>query len=114
MEWRDTSNRTLKELRKLALVPDSEEMRQPQQRHGASGSPTGRLKLQEAMAVVLKDNGNRPMRAAELARDINRRGLYRQRSGAPVPSGQISARLSHYGDIFERTPAGIQLRDSEG
>jgi hypothetical protein len=70
----------------------------------------GRLVLHDAMLRVLQENGGGPMRAPELADQINRKGLYRQRNGSPVPAHQIHARVYNYPNLFERTPAGIKAR----
>jgi hypothetical protein len=110
LEWKDRSGRRLKELREQASVDD--EQVQAEGTVAAATSPRDiPLKLHEAMAVVLRENGNAPMTPLAIAAEINSRSLYRQRSGARVPSGQISARLSHYQDLFERTHDGIRLRN---
>lgn len=108
MEWKDDSGRRLKELRERVA---SEEDALGTPGPIARGGDARPLKLHEAMAVVLRDHNNEPRTPRQLAAEINERGLYRQRDGGTVPSGQISARLAHYQDIFERSLQGIRLRD---
>lgn len=67
--------------------------------------------LHRAMEIVLGEAGH-PLRPSEIAAAINSRGLYHRGDGAPVPSGQISARASNYGHIFGRSPAGLVLREN--
>jgi restriction system protein len=75
-------------------------------------APSGRrnlMTLHAAMVEVLREVA-RPMKARDLAAEINRLGLYHQRDGAPAPIGQIHARAHNYPELFERTPQGIQPR----
>ena len=104
IEWKDAGGRTLKQLRESAAGPAA----------GAIATTGKRLNFHEAMALVLQDNGNSPMPSSAIAAEINRRSLYTQRTGARVPAGQISARLAHYQELFERTADGIRLRDGAG
>ena len=66
------------------------------------------MTLHEAMACVLKQN-SRPMKAAEIAEEVNRMGLYTRGDGNPVPSSQISARAKTYPQYFERKEGYICL-----
>ncbi|MBN9327309.1 hypothetical protein [Cellulomonas sp. 73-145] len=67
-----------------------------------------RTSLHEAMRTVLQSTPGHVMPAVELAREINRRGLYRMRDGRPVEAQQIHARVGNRDD-FVRTPRGIGL-----
>ena len=58
-----------------------------------------RMTLHEAMRLVLREHGE-PMAGKDLAAEINRRGLYGQKDGSPVPLNQVHARASNYGDLF--------------
>lgn len=49
------------------------------------------------------------MRAADLAKEIDRCGLYRMRDGRPVEAQQIHARVGHYPDDFGRDGTFIKL-----
>ena len=110
MEWKDASGRSLKDMREESGPGILRRSDHPPVAASSGQSGAG-LQFHEAMAQVLRANGNRPMRPAEIASAINTRGLYRQRSGQPIPSGQVSARLSHYPDLFERADGGIRLRE---
>jgi hypothetical protein len=83
---------------------------------GTTPSPTSddtaqeeRLTLHEAMRRVLSTAPSQTMGAAELARTIERRGLYKMRDGRPVEQQQIHARVGHYRHMFERSGHGIRL-----
>jgi hypothetical protein len=65
--------------------------------------------LHEAIAEVLRRNGNRPMHYTEIAAEINRLRLYRKRDGSPVePRGQVLARMTKegYSHLFAKTARG--------
>lgn len=69
--------------------------------------------LHEAIAEVLRRNGNRPMWVEDIAAEINRLGLYRRNDGRPVPRKQVVARMTNerYRYLFERmSPAHYRLR----
>ena len=68
------------------------------------------IPLHEAIAKVLRANGNRVMTARELADEINRNHLYVKGDGSPVDTGQIHARVHNYDRLFIRAGGGIQLR----
>lgn len=79
---------------------------------GAVVAPVGDMTLHEAMREVLRAHG--PMTSRKLADEINRRGLYRQKGGGPVPPGQISARMNRYPTYFKKVGDGlIGLLDQE-
>jgi hypothetical protein len=67
-----------------------------------------RTTLHEAMKMVLESAPGRRMPATEIAREINRRGLYKMRDGRPVEPQQIHARAGNYGG-FNRNDRGIGL-----
>jgi hypothetical protein len=67
-----------------------------------------RTTLHEAMRKVLESAPGRRMPATELAREINRRALYKMRDGRPVEPQQIHARAGNYGG-FNRNDRGIGL-----
>lgn len=66
------------------------------------GEGVGEMNLHDAMTEVLKTAPNRVMRPADLAYEVNRRGLYRMRDGRAVEPGQISARVGNYPHMFAR------------
>ncbi len=59
----------------------------------------GRFSLHDAITEVLRQAG-RPLTTAEIAEAVNRSGIYVRGDGVPVPSAQISARISHYPSLF--------------
>ncbi len=69
------------------------------------------LTLHEAMVEVLRGEPHRMLRAGDLAREIERRGLYRMRDGRPVESQQIHARVNHYHGMFTKEGTFIKLLD---
>lgn len=66
-----------------------------------------RMTLHAAMLKVLRAV-ERPMKARELADDINLQGIYAQGDGGPVAASQIHARVKRYPHLFERSPDGIK------
>jgi hypothetical protein len=77
----------------------------------AGSVPTGpaeRMTLHAAMRAVLESAPGRRMPATELAREINRRGMYQMRDGRAVEPQQIHARAGNYPD-FDRNERGIGL-----
>ncbi|GGK83527.1 hypothetical protein [Ornithinimicrobium pekingense] len=71
--------------------------------------PHTRMTLHEAMRTVLESVPERRMPAAELAKTIAARGLYRMRDGRPVEAQQVHARVGHYQHMFVRDAHGIGL-----
>ncbi len=67
------------------------------------------LTLHAAMEVVLREHGD-GLSAPELARELNKRHLYRPRKGGPVEPGQIHARAGAYQGLFARQQGRIILR----
>ena len=63
------------------------------------------MTLHEAIEIILKDN-NRPMKAYEIANEINAKGLYLRKDGREVPYNQIYARVRNYSDIFKKDEDG--------
>jgi hypothetical protein len=72
---------------------------------------TGKMTLHEALAHILRENGNAPMTARELADAVNARGLYRKRDGSAVEANQVQARTNNYAAIFEKDGTHIRLRE---
>lgn len=64
--------------------------------------------LHEAVAEVLRRNGNRPMHADDIAAEVNRLGLYRMKDGRPVSRKQVVARMCtpEHNHLFEKTSPG--------
>ncbi|MFC7597566.1 hypothetical protein ACFQU3_19790 [Terrabacter sp. GCM10028922] len=71
--------------------------------------PPERMRLHDAMAHVLASVPAKRLPAGDLAREINRRGLYKMRDGRPVEPQQIHARVGNYRDRFDRNDRGIGL-----
>jgi hypothetical protein len=69
------------------------------------------MTLHEAMAEVLRSSPERMMRAADLAVEIDRRGLYKMRDGRPVEAQQVHARVGNYPDLFSKVGTFITLAD---
>jgi Holliday junction resolvase-like predicted endonuclease len=67
--------------------------------------------LHDEIERVLTLNGGGPMSAGAIARTVDARGRYRKRDGSSLAPEQIHARVSKYPDRFERTAAGIRLRE---
>ena len=65
--------------------------------------------LHGAIEQVLREHGNEPTTARELADEINERGLYRKRDGSPVQENQIHARVSKHGSTFEKVEGLLRL-----
>ena len=62
------------------------------------------------MAEVLKERGNVPTTARDLADEINRRRLYTKRDGSRVELNQIHARANNYlHQWFEKRGSAICL-----
>lgn len=71
--------------------------------------PAATRTLHEAMATVLKSAPGQMLRAADLAAEIDRRGLYRMRDGRAVEAQQIHARVGNYPEKFQRESPFIKL-----
>jgi len=76
----------------------------------ADNGPRGQT-LHEALAQVLRENGNRWMTARELVDEVNSRGLYSKRDGSVVEVNQIHARTGNYESLFEKDDGRIRLRE---
>lgn len=74
---------------------------------GAKDSPQT---LHEALALILREHGNEPMTARELADEVTARGLYRKRDGSPVEINQVHARTKNYSTMFAKEDGRIRLR----
>jgi hypothetical protein len=67
--------------------------------------------LHDEIERIIEINAHEPMTSADLADTINAEGRYRKEDGSPMTSSQISARVSKYPTLFERTDDGrIALR----
>lgn len=75
-------------------------------------TPKQRLKLHEAMELVLSESPNRSMSVQDLARTINERALYEKRDQSPVEPNQIHARASSksYSHLFAKRDGVVTLR----
>jgi hypothetical protein len=71
-----------------------------------------RLKLHEAMAVALRQRGNKWTKISDLADMINAQQLYAKGDGSPVESNQLHARANRptYQPMFEKNGPMIRLR----
>lgn len=74
-----------------------------------TSEPVSRLTLHQAMREVLVVAPGQRMSAVDIARAIERRGLYRMRDGRSVEAQQIHARVGHYNHMFQRDGQGIRL-----
>ncbi|CAN5167489.1 hypothetical protein BH09ACT12_BH09ACT12_30850 [soil metagenome] len=64
------------------------------------------MTLHDAMREVLRTAPGRRMVAADIATQIDRRGLYKMRDGRAVEKQQIHARVGHYPKVFNRDGNG--------
>ena len=79
----------------------------------ASTKKTTEHTLHEAMRIVLQEQKNRQMYAADLADEIFNRGLYYKKNGEKARYNQIRARANNYPNLFEPLPGNIiKLRES--
>lgn len=69
------------------------------------------MTLHEALAQILRENGNEPMTARDLTDAVNSRGLYSKKDGSPVEINQVHARTNNYQDLFEKDRSLIRLRE---
>ena len=74
-----------------------------------SESPPRSLTLHEAMAQVLREQGNGPLSAREIADEINQRQLYTKRDGSVVEVSQIHARAKNYATQFAKVGSKLCL-----
>jgi hypothetical protein len=72
---------------------------------------TAAMTLHDALAQILRENGNEPMTARALADAVNGRGLYSKKDGSAVEVNQVHARTSNYQDLFEKDGSLIRLRE---
>jgi hypothetical protein len=72
------------------------------------------LTLHDALQRILRENGNRPMPVRQLADEVNQRGLYRTRDGAPVEVSQVHARTSNYDKVFGKAGSLVWLKEEPG
>lgn len=69
------------------------------------------LTLHEAMARVLREHGNGPLSAREIADAINQRQLYTKRDGSIVEVSQIHARAKNYATQFAKVGSKLRLHE---
>lgn len=94
-----------------ALIAQAEAI---QRTRNASGTLQQRLTLHGALAVILREEGNRWMTVRELADAVNERGLYRKKDGSTVEMNQIHARTKNYSDLFDKDGSNVRLRQDKG
>jgi hypothetical protein len=70
------------------------------------------LTLHEAVALVLRENGNDWTTVRELTGQVNARHLYRRRDGLPVEANQVHARTKKYAEIFEKHGSRVRLLEA--
>jgi len=75
-----------------------------------SGTHARGLTLHDALALVLRENGDQWMTVRELTDQVNARSLYRRRDGSPVEANQVHARAKNYPKLFEKRGSQIRLR----
>jgi hypothetical protein len=68
-----------------------------------------RLKLHDAMAIVLRERGGGPLPARELANEIAERGLYERQDGGRADYSQLLLRAKNYPHLFSVDRAGVKL-----
>lgn len=69
------------------------------------------LTLHKAMAQVLREHGNDPMSAREIADEINLRELYTKRDGSRIEVSQIHARAKNYATQFAKVGSKLRLHE---
>ncbi len=73
-----------------------------------------RMKLQEAMQLVLAETEDQQLHAGELAEAVYQRGLYTKRDGSKAPANQLRSSCNNYKDLFEVLPGNIiKLKTSD-
>lgn len=84
----------------------------PEKRHISEMEITMiRLKLHEAIALVIDANNNKPMKPTEILEKIKHYDLYRKKDGNYPSIQQIHARISNYPEYFKRTDEGVILTE---
>lgn len=79
-----------------------------------SADITPRLKLHDAIKIVLNETESKEMSASELAEVLYQRGLYSKRDGNKAPANQLRARITNYPELFEALPGNvIKLKESD-
>jgi len=68
------------------------------------GMSSSHYKLHEAMQIVLEDQQDKTMHAADLAEEIYRRNLYLKKNGTKAEATQIRARSANYRELFTVLP----------
>src|SRR5688572_17958668 len=68
------------------------------------------MTLHDAIEQIIRD-ARRPMKAAEIANEVNSRKLYIKADKTKVTASQISSRVSKYQETFKLSEQGISLHD---
>ena len=71
-----------------------------------------KIHLHEAIQVVLQDS-RVPLTTAEIAAEINKRGIYKKRGKEPINSKQVAARINNRKDLFFREGRNIFLANKK-
>ena len=66
------------------------------------------MKLEEAIVYLLASSGH-GMKTAQIAREINARGLYARRDGQPVTDKQVYAVIMSHPETFVKSEGRIRL-----
>ncbi len=64
-------------------------------------------KLHEAMEIVLLEQKSRIATTSEIAKEIERRGLYQRKDGETARANQINARVRQYPKLFKFDGPGV-------
>ncbi len=70
-----------------------------------------RAALRAEIVAILGEGGNAWMSPEDIAAAVNERGNCRHPEGAAVTVRQICRQTRNYANLFERTCAGIRLRE---
>jgi hypothetical protein len=69
------------------------------------------MKLHEAIALIINENGNAWTHAQKIRDEINQRGLYVKKDGTKVELNQIHARTKNYTAMFDKDGSMIRLKN---
>lgn len=98
-----------------AVIAQAEAVRRVQSPRATDPQDLTRgLTLHEAIAVILREEGNRWMSVREIAEAVNTRGLYHKKDGSPVEMNQIHARTKNYTHLFEKDGPKVRLHPNGG
>jgi hypothetical protein len=91
----------------VALIARTEAMSEAL---ATDGSTRRQMTLHEAIAFLIRENGNRWTPIKDIGLAINSRGLYHKKDGTPVEINQIHARVNNYEYLFEKNGPRVRLR----